>query len=239
MPTSREKTRLRLIVTCEHGGNQVPASYEVHFRKHGELLDSHRGYDPGALPLADAIARRFDAHLIYSEITRLLVDLNRSPRNARVFSPITAKLDDGLKLILLHRYHRPHRTLVEQTIGRLIEHGATVLHLGVHSFTPVLDGVTRNADIGLLYDPARTREADFCERWRRVMREADPDARVRMNYPYLGKADGLTTTLRRTFPAVKYLGVELEMNHGLINKRNRFPARWTRLVLETLKTAMR
>ena len=36
-----------------------------------------------------------------------------------------------------------------------------VLHVAVHSFTPVLHGERRNADVGLLYDPARPRERAF------------------------------------------------------------------------------
>ncbi|HEX8011112.1 MAG TPA: hypothetical protein VF814_09280 [Casimicrobiaceae bacterium] len=39
-----------------------------------------------------------------------------------------------------------------------------------------------------------------------------PRIRVRPNYPYAGNADGLTTYLRRRFPAGSYLGIELEIN---------------------------
>ena len=35
------------IVTCEHGGNRIPAPYRPLFRGQKALLDSHRGYDPG------------------------------------------------------------------------------------------------------------------------------------------------------------------------------------------------
>ena len=35
--------------------------------------------------------------------------------------------------------------------------------------------------------------------------------KIRFNYPYLGKADGLTTYLRKKFPA-NYTGIELEIN---------------------------
>ena len=39
-----------VIVTCEHGGNRVPAAYARLFRPHRELLQSHRGHDPGSRP---------------------------------------------------------------------------------------------------------------------------------------------------------------------------------------------
>jgi predicted N-formylglutamate amidohydrolase len=101
---------------------------------------------------------------------------------------------------------------VEEAIGSFIEKGHNVLHLSVHSFTPILNGTIRNADIGLLYDPRRKREADFCNRWKEALNAAEPNVKVRCNYPYRGTADGFTTHLRRMFENEKYAGVELEVN---------------------------
>jgi hypothetical protein len=39
-----------------------------------------------------------------------------------------------------------------------------------------------------------------------------PALAVRRNYPYLGKNDGLTTSLRRRFEPAAYVGVEIEIN---------------------------
>ena len=68
----------RLLITCEHGGNRVPARYRHMFRGRQRQLETHRGYDFGALVMAREIATRFSAPLIASTVTRLLVDLNRS-----------------------------------------------------------------------------------------------------------------------------------------------------------------
>ena len=38
-----------------------------------------------------------------------------------------------------------------------------------------------------------------------------------MNYPYLGKADGFTTSLRQEFQE-RYIGIELELNQKLFPK---------------------
>ena len=38
------------------------------------------------------------------------------------------------------------------------------------------------------------------------------DLAVRKNYPYLGKTDGLTTTLRKKWEDALYLGIEIEVN---------------------------
>ena len=66
-----------LIITCEHGGNAVPAAYAALFSGHELLLETHRGWDPGALELAGQMASKFDAPLYAATTTRLLIDLNR------------------------------------------------------------------------------------------------------------------------------------------------------------------
>ena len=76
-------------------------------------------------------------------------------------------------------------------------------------------GVVRTADIGLLYDPARWREKAFCSVWRDSLLNLAPAMRIRRNYPYQGRSDGLATSLRRKFPR-RYLGIELEVNQALL-----------------------
>ena len=56
------------------GCSAIPAPYRDLFHAHQALLDSHRGYDPGALILARALATAFAAPLVASTVSRLLVD---------------------------------------------------------------------------------------------------------------------------------------------------------------------
>ena len=87
-----------------------------------------------------------------------------------------------------------------------------MIHLSSHSFTPELDGKVRNADIGLLYDPARQHEGNLCERWKALLKTCAAESTHRRNYPYAGKGDGLTTSFRRHLPPRPYVGIELEVN---------------------------
>lgn len=190
----------------------MPPSYRALFRGAGEVLKSHRGWDPGALALAQRFAEAFQAKLFFSTTTRLLVELNRSLHHPKLFSDYTRGLSRDAKQQVLEAYYVPHRQAVERYIASEIAAGRSVLHIGVHSFTPELNGEVRQADIGLLYDPARTEERRFCAAWRTALLAAAPDLRVRKNYPYLGTADGFTTYLRRQFGAADYAGVELEVN---------------------------
>ncbi len=228
----------RLLITCEHAGRRVPARYAPLFAPHRAILETHRGYDPGALPLARALAKALDAPLVAHHLTRLLADVNRSPHNPAVFSEITRTLPASELRAILAKYHTPHREAVRTLAKELIAGGAQVIHIGVHSFTPKLRGRVRNAELGLLYDPARPPEKRLCAAWCNAMREAWPGARVRMNYPYRGASDGLTTTLRRAFSARDYLGIELEVNQALLDARGRFPAALTPALTQTLRATL-
>ena len=89
-----------------------------------------------------------------------------------------------------------------------------VLHLSMHSFTPILHGKIRDADIGLLYDPTRELECKFCKDLGSLLKRETP-FRVRYNYPYRGVADGFTTELRKSFSGKQYLGIEIEINQAI------------------------
>src|SRR5690606_6679545 len=208
-----------LILTCEHASNRVPPAYRVLFRNQRAILKTHRGYDIGALPLARHLARRLHAPLFVTEVTRLLVEVNRSTHHPELFSEFSENLPPPDKDRVLDAYYHPHRERVEFSVGAHVDQGAQVIHVGVHSFTPVLDSVVRDADIGLLYDPARSRERAWCGLWRDALHDAAPHLRVRRNYPYRGASDGLTTYLRTRFPEDRYLGIELEVNQALFQDR--------------------
>jgi predicted N-formylglutamate amidohydrolase len=112
---------------------------------------------------------------------------------------------------------------VEADVAEQVRRGRRVVHLGVHSFTPVLDGKVRRAELALLYDPRRPLERALCSAWADGLATALPHLAVRRNQPYRGASDGLTTWLRRRFPAEAYLGIEIEVNQRLLGPADRFP----------------
>jgi len=225
-----------LVVSCEHASKHIPPDYRALFRGRSQLLDSHRGWDRGALDLARAVARRYRAPLAAASASRLLVDCNRSTGHPGLFSAPVRALDDEQRDEILRRHYEPYRARVESLVAGGVDEGERVLHLSVHTFTPVLRGVARRADVGLLCDPRRALERNVVRRWREAIRSIDPRLRVWLNYPYRGWADGLTTSLRTRFPAARYAGVELEVNQAIVR---RSAARWRRVqvtLVESLST---
>ncbi|HEX6995291.1 MAG TPA: N-formylglutamate amidohydrolase [Gammaproteobacteria bacterium] len=206
--------RLAVVVSCEHGGRRVPDEYRALFDGAAaqSALDSHRAFDDGAADVARALAARVGAPLFVADTTRLVVDLNRSLGHPRLFSELTRGLDEDARARIVERYYRPYRDAVERAVGAAARRGP-VLHVSAHTFTPVLDGVERRADVALLFDPRRAGEARFAAVWRDALRATLPAGTVvRRNYPYRGVSDGFTTWLRKRFAADAYLGLELEVN---------------------------
>lgn len=212
---------MAVVVSCEHAGNRVPTPYRPLFRGSKRVLQSHRGWDPGALELARAIARSLDAPLVSTTVSRLVVECNRSIGHPRLFSEFTRRLSRGEKHALLGSHYHPHRGAVEAVVRSAMRTHGRVIHVGVHTFAPVLNGKRRSADVGLLHDPSRPLETRWCEEWMAILSLIAPDLRVRRNYPYRGWTDGLTTSLRGRLPAGRYLGVELEVNQALARSPQR------------------
>jgi predicted N-formylglutamate amidohydrolase len=200
------------LITCEHGGNRIPAPYRQLFPAHADVLRTHRGYDIGALRLARDMAAALRAPLHAATVSRLLIDLNRSPRNPKLFSEFTRGAPPAVRQAFRTLFHEPYRAAAQARIEEAIARGLRVIHVSCHSFTPELDGTVRNADIGLLYDPARGAEAALCRRWKEALKNRAPSLKTRMNYPYAGTDDGFTVALRRRFPEDRYAGIELEIN---------------------------
>ena len=211
-----------VLISCEHASNAIPEKYVSLVEDKKKLLHSHEGWDIGAQELAGLIAARVRAPLLSGTINRLLVDLNRSTTNHRSH-PLRhiPACPTKIKKELLERFYFPYRHRIESTLVAMIKETQPVLHLSVHSFTPVLKGQKRNADIGFLYDPQRPLEREFCRCWQINLNKKNFGLRTRKNYPYRGTSDGLVTFLRRKYPARDYIGIELEVNqeYPLENKR--------------------
>ena len=188
--------------------------------------------------MARELAAALKAPLLSSTVSRLLVDLNRSVGHARFHLAAVRDAGPAVREAIVERYYQPYRAQAGQYVQRAMERGRRVIHVSSHSFTPVLDGAVRTADVGLLYDPARAGEVALCERWQAALKALAPDLNVRRNYPYAGKGDGLTRELRRRYSPSTYVGIELEINQKHVEgPADRFRA-LRRVVIEALRAAL-
>lgn len=205
------------VLTCEHAGNAVPPEFRECFADAAarEDLASHLGWDAGALAVAEALAAACQCPLLSGKITRLLIDLNRSPENRERWSHYARQLPAAVREQLHGDWFEPYLHVLRRRIRDAVAQDGAALHLSVHTFVRHYHGQQRATDIGILFDPMRTPEAAFARRWLRALREALPHCTIDENLPYAGTDDGLTTLLRREFPQDVYRGIELELCQDL------------------------
>jgi predicted N-formylglutamate amidohydrolase len=169
----------------------------------------------GARAIAQHLARSLGVPVQLGNVTRLLVDLNRPLAHPRLFSEFSRRLASDERTEILLRYHQPYWQSVQQAVQQAILAGDSVLHLSIHSFTPVLDDRERHFEVGLLYDPTRAREKALALDLRASLAKMDRGLAVRQNAPYRGASAGLTSSLRERFEPRQYLGLEVELNQRL------------------------
>jgi len=218
------------ILTCEHAGNIIPEAYSYLFEKEEEILYSHKAIDFGALWLAKHLAQTTNQPLYYTNISRLLVEANRSLDNEELFSEYTKNLPAKEKQDLLHNYYFPHREQVKDKSAAAINAGNQLYQVAVHTFTPVKDTEVRAAEVGILFDPERPLEVNFARLLQQALLAQNPNRNVLYNSPYTGTADGLPTYLRKQFSPNQYAGFELEINQKFFLAGE--PAVWEQLVSE-------
>ena len=210
---------MKLMLTCEHASNRLPALLKKAIP--AEVQGTHRAYDIGALKVFRKLVKFAKPEFsCEGKFSRLFVDLNRTITNKSAFSEYYAKLEardkaaaEKVKAEAI-KYWTEYRANVEKFVKKNINadnKGAAIVHLGIHSFTPVLNGKPRNTDIGILYDPARPQERAYANVIRDEIKRLYPHMKVRFNYPYKGTSDGLTTSLRKKF-GPRYVGIEIEIN---------------------------
>ena len=136
------------------------------------------------------------------------------------------------------RHYHPYRNTVETEVAQLVAAGHRVVHVASHSFTPELEGVVRQADVAWLYDPQRPGERLLSSQWLAALARLRPDLKLRRNYPYQGKGDGLTSLLRKRYSPERYIGIELEVNQRFVTDGKRAWEQLRKDIIQTLAPAL-
>ena len=204
---------MKLMLTCEHASNRLPAAFKKAVP--ADVLKTHRAYDIGAVHVFRKLIK-FAKPEFYCEgkYSRLFVDVDRTITNKSAFSEYYEQLDKATASKVKAQataYWSEYRAAIEKFVKANAK--KEIIHLGIHSFTPELNGKVRNTDIGILYDPSRPQERAYANVIKEEIKRLYPAMKVRFNYPYKGTSDGLTTTLRKKF-GPRYVGIEIEINQN-------------------------
>jgi predicted N-formylglutamate amidohydrolase len=145
----------RLLLTCEHASNRVPAAIPLGIASAD--LASHIGYDIGAAAVTRRLSALLDAPAILSGYSRLVIDCNRPAGSAEsipaavagIAIPANAHVSPADRIAREASFLRPFHDEISAMLARR-DPDARHLLLSIHSFTPRLDGALRPWDVGVL-----------------------------------------------------------------------------------------
>ncbi len=202
-----------IVLVCEHASAHIPAEFD-HLGLPENVRQSHAVWDPGAMGVAQHLARRLDAALVAGAVSRLIYDCNRPPeaedampaRSEVIDVPGNMALSPEQRRERIKRYYEPFKRTLHEQIAKT---QAPVV-VTIHSFTPVFHGAFRSVEIGILHDvDARLADAliDTAPKY--------TSASVQRNQPY-GPENGVTHTLKEHAIPGEHLNVMLEIRNDLI-----------------------
>jgi predicted N-formylglutamate amidohydrolase len=223
--------RTPLLLVCDHASDVIP------LRLGGLGVDArdrqaHIAYDIGAAEIAALLAARFDAPLLLSGFSRLVIDCNRAlddptsipPVSDAVPIPGNQDLSAEDRRARAEQLFAPYHGAIDARLDDFAARGIAPCFVAVHSFTPIFAGFRRPWQIGAL--------------WNRDGRIAEPlieglsgaGLSVGDNQPYSGR-DGHGYTLRTHAEARDLPHLTLEIRQDLINHGPGIAA-WARILFD-------
>lgn len=154
-----ESGRAPFVLLCEHASRVLPVGYGRLGLPAAEF-DRHIAWDLGAAEVATRLACLIDAPLFLAGYSRLLVDLNRPPGSSTSIPEVSdgAQIPGNIGIDAAERQRRRDRFFTpfhDAVAARLdAEKRRPVAVLGIHSFTPVFEGVARPWQAGVLFGQA-------------------------------------------------------------------------------------
>jgi predicted N-formylglutamate amidohydrolase len=145
-----------LVFICDHASNRVPDEFGD-LGIPGAELQRHIAWDIGAAGVADILARYFDAPVLFSDVSRLVIDCNRAFDDPGLIPAISDGTQIPANQDLTERerrrrwkaYHQPYHDAIEEVIAGKLADRQTPIVVSVHSMTPVMKGFARPWQIAM------------------------------------------------------------------------------------------
>jgi predicted N-formylglutamate amidohydrolase len=228
--------RSPFLLVCDHAGREIPSRLGDLGLPQAEM-ERHIAYDIGAAALAERLAVRLEACLIRQTYSRLVIDCNRDPSRSDAIPtradgtdvPGNLALGAASRQARVDAIHAPYHRAVTAELDARAALGLKTALVLIHSFTPVMDGLVRPWEVGVLHQ----RNALSLEAL--TLLRAEPGLTVGDNEPYAMDAIDYTAPVHAQARGLEYL--ELETRQDLIGHAEGqawFAALYARLIPEAL-----
>ena len=172
-----------VLLVCEHAGQVFPQSLK-RLGVTDEVIDSHRGWDIGALEVARGVADRLGAALVIQHYSRLVFDSNRPPESPQavpeevdgVTIPGNVGITPAEQRQRAEEVFAPMDAAITDLMRRLKPRGC----FSIHSYEPVMGGISRPWHAGFL----NRKNLETAEALIEAVAARQPDLTLAVNEPY-------------------------------------------------------
>ncbi len=147
------------LLVCDHAGRGVPAAL-------GDLgvgaadWERHIAWDIGAAGVCEALAPALGCVCVMQAYSRLVIDCNRAPGHATSIPPVSdgtavpgnAGLGAAAAAGRAAAIFAPYHAAIAAELDRRAAAGRRTALVAMHSFTPVMGGVARPWQAGVLHN---------------------------------------------------------------------------------------
>jgi predicted N-formylglutamate amidohydrolase len=178
-----------IVLVCDHASCRFPESLD-HLGLDPFARRCHLAVDIGAGPLTERLAESLGVTAVLAQYSRLVVDCNRQLLDPSaflvfgdgIFIPGNSNLQQADRDARSEAIYWPYHRAVSNQINRLRSIAGPPFFVSIHSFTPVLNGVARPWEMGVLWDTDKESAQIMLEELRAGGYE------VGDNEPYTGRA---------------------------------------------------
>lgn len=148
-----------LLLLCDHASRRIPASLGS-LGLDPAVLRSHLAWDIGAGPVTEHLADALGVTAVLAGYSRLVIDCNRQLIDPQAFLEFgdgvaiagNRSISDANRQARTDEIYWPYHAAIAAQLTRLQNAGEVPIVLAIHSFTPVMSGVSRPWEVGILWD---------------------------------------------------------------------------------------
>ena len=229
-----------VLLVCDHASRFIPPALAGLGLSEAEVC-RHIAWDIGVAEVTKGLARRLDAPAVLSRFSRLVVDPNRDVDDDTLMPAVSdgvavpgnRDLSAAARAARIAEFHAPYHAAVERALAASVGWPDTNAKrapalVSMHSFTPVMDGIERPWQVGILWDHDGRMALPLMETLRaRGIAVGD-------NQPYSGR-DVQGYTLRLHAESRGLPNVLIEVRQDLIDTHHG-AAEWVDVLGEALNT---
>lgn len=221
------------VFVVDHASNHVPSALDA-LGLDSELLNQHIAYDIGAKHMALRLVESLGGCAVLAKFSRLLIDPNRELWRENLIPTTSdgieikgnANLTEQQKQARIDELYNPFHNAVEGEVQAFLNKNIHPFVVGVHSFTPEMNGFKRPWHIGFMWNEDARLGLYMAKHFEKI------DKTVGHNLPYGG--DDLFHTMMTHGFAHGVPHTQIEVRQDLIASQN-LAIEWADMIAGGLK----